>query len=142
MSTDTRIPEGARVLYIGGGEEHNESLVGQFGTLTQDDGSLTLPYYVSFDSGSYNRWWCPPVALVRVPAVGDKVIPVNGELVGIPAEYRNAVGTVTGIYHQSGNKECPVRIAAEFHAPKGWPLVPWDEGLAWERWLEGNNRVT
>lgn len=35
------------------------------------------------------------------------------------------------------------RIAAEFHAPKGWPLVPWDEGLAWERYLEGtNNRGT
>lgn len=27
------------------------------------------------------------------------------------------------------------KLAAEFQAPKGWPLVPWDEGLAWERWL-------
>jgi hypothetical protein len=28
------------------------------------------------------------------------------------------------------------KISREFHAPKGWPIVPWDEGLAWERWLE------
>jgi len=27
------------------------------------------------------------------------------------------------------------QLAAEFHAPKGWPVVPWDEGLAWEAYL-------
>jgi hypothetical protein len=27
------------------------------------------------------------------------------------------------------------KCAAEFHAPKGWPIVPWDEGLAWENYL-------
>lgn len=31
------------------------------------------------------------------------------------------------------------KLAREFQAPKGWPLVPWNEGLAWERHLEGGN---
>lgn len=28
------------------------------------------------------------------------------------------------------------QLAEEFHAPKGWPIVPWDEGRAWEKHLE------
>lgn len=29
------------------------------------------------------------------------------------------------------------QLAVEFQAPKGWPVVPWDEGLAWEAHLAG-----
>lgn len=29
-------------------------------------------------------------------------------------------------------------IAKEFQAPRGWPLVPWHEGEAWEAWLRGD----
>jgi hypothetical protein len=32
------------------------------------------------------------------------------------------------------------RIAVEFQAPRGWPVVPFDEGRAWERWLENGGR--
>jgi hypothetical protein len=32
------------------------------------------------------------------------------------------------------------KLAAEFQAPKGWPIVPWDEGLAWDRYLEGEGQ--
>jgi len=27
------------------------------------------------------------------------------------------------------------KIAVEFGAPRGWPVVPWGEGEAWERYL-------
>lgn len=40
----------------------------------------------------------------------------------------------------SGDKpfrwEEAARCAREFQAPRGWPIVPWNEGRAWERWLE------
>lgn len=110
-STTTRITEGSRVLYIGGGDEHYEPLVGKFGTVTSTDNS-SLPYYVRFDND--NTWWCPVEAVIHVPKIGDKVIPVNGDKVGIPAEYRNAVGTVSGVFLDiTGNRP---RIDAEFQS--------------------------
>jgi hypothetical protein len=40
----------------------------------------------------------------------------------------------------SGDKpfrwEQAAKCAREFGAPRGWPIVPWHEGLAWEKWLE------
>ena len=39
-----------------------------------------------------------------------------------------------------GDKPFTIRelgiLAAEFHAPQGWPIVPWNEGRAWEKWIE------
>lgn len=128
--TLTRIPVGSRVLYIGGGEENNADLIGKFGTVRQDDNTITLPYYVEFDGSSYNRWWCPPEALVVVPKVGDKVIPVNGDRVGISAPYLNAVGTVSEVEYMPGSpSKCVVRAEFQSHQKPDdtveWSMNEW-----------------
>lgn len=74
--------------------------------------------------------------------IGKEVEAARARL-GIPVEDAAKAAGLSGRTHwyskTDGTK--PLRweevgqLAEEFHAPKGWPIVSWDEGLAWEAFL-------
>jgi hypothetical protein len=75
--------------------------------------------------------------------VGEEIEAVRARL-GIPVEKiteRIGIGRTHWYAKVSGDKpfrwEQAAKIAEEFGAGRGWPIVPWDEALAWERHLEG-----
>lgn len=45
----------------------------------------------------------------------------------------------------SGSKpfrwEEAAKVAVEFQAPPGWPIVSWREGLAWQAWLDEQEKA-
>jgi hypothetical protein len=80
-------------------------------------------------------------------SIGEEVEAARADRSGMTAEqaaevigigrthwYDKIDGTKPFKWHEVG------KLAAAWKAPKGWPIVSWDEGLAWQGYLDEQQR--